>query len=422
MTRRLLASLALAVAGCAPASSKQFAIIDLLVRDPADVAHLDDDELDVFFAIDGGKQASVTFPKPQQLVSPQQELGDVEHTMVLSLTAGQRAVHAIGRANPITIPAFDTVVGSITIEAPLLLAAPNVPEALDDQIPSKRHKTAACDEADGAGWFVGGVDDGDVAVTNAYRFEVADLRGNDAFGLQLSGQVGCDGDDNGGVTVFEPSVNRVTLDAARAAQSVAVADSGGDDSVAIVHAVDSSTVWIASATVVAVIDRATKTVTSTISFPSPAAPTQHLLVLDARHAVRFSADGGAESLTVDGGSFDVSAAPVPASAVAVDPSNATYVSGTDAAQLTLITVSLVGGVPECVSNVPISFHGILPDEMLTLPDGRVVGLAHDASTIDVDITGSAVIAGLHREHMMQTVGGAVILFGGDPGHDVLVAP
>ena len=441
MCARLAAPIVLALCACGPT---QFAVVNVIVREPAGKTRLHDEISTLAVLKDGEKANERSFDPNVTPESKPIDLGAAGASLVVTLSTGAGAPTALGRSDAAVVPPIGkSGEGDVKIDVPMLLARPNVPEALDTGIPSARTGVAACDDGTGVAWVVGGVLN--TALTNAYTFTLDKLKANDAFSftpsvLASTEPIACDGDGNGGVLVYEPGAGKLTFDASGTPKPATFLTSTGAS--AFVRAID-GVVWAASDDVAVLLNPDTRKTIAVGAFSARVGA--HFVALDHNHLVRGNADGidligvdGADLVIVD--TQDVNDFRG-AGFVGADPnSNVMARVNTEDGALFIVRPQVaVGGAGAQIDvrtgERGIDLKGIVPDALLVLPDGRVVGMQHVAGGDSlIDVEGSAPVAA-NREQMALTVGGAVILFGcahdcgttgadgivAGAGHDVLVA-
>ncbi len=416
---RSAAALAAGVLACAAACGPtDFAAVTLAVREPAGQTRRVDSPLtNLSYQLDDERPESVSFKQgdPQSFALP---LGAQERVLAVSFSTGDpENPSALGRAAPVTIPSVNdpAVVQdgapSFSASLPMLLAKPDAAELVDKDIPSERTGTAVCDELSGRGWVVGGTSPGGTPV-NAYTFDEKSLIATTAFGAGFTGTVACDGDEDGHVLVWEPTLNALHVDAAGDDLRVSVFATAPSEADGAYVGVVGDVAWVANGDAAALVDVADGHPLLRRSLGSQV--TSRFMALDATTLLRFFT-GQTEAVRKSGDTLVTLSGPgVDLLAVDSDRPRALLTGGS----LVLPVVSSDSIDFQLLRTIDL--QGTTPDQMLTLDDHRIVLLDTTHGLLLVE--GGAPVAVNNREHMMRTVGGAIVLFGGDKGHDVVVPP
>lgn len=402
--------------GCGP---EVFATVKLQVREPAGKTRRAENINTVADLLEGeeGPPRMRSFEPGEPVVSKPILLGrDEDQTLLATLFLGNpNEPVALGSPAPILIPKIQDPPKDITLNAPLVLAAPNVVELLDDQRPTARQSAALCmDAATGKGWFIGGFEGGQ-GLKNGYAFSPEDLLAKETVLTDLQpGQMACDADAFGRFVLVE---SRCSKDGVAGANGTLSIGAEGQDETAVIPtgcrpsvSVAGANIWVATDRNIAVyaletLENRASVVTIDAVGPMIALAKDKALVLNA----------GASTLLAKLVDDQLTIGPGPD----IDEGIAFARSGEDVFVLT--AGGIVGSVDETQglrdARAVVSAENGVPRGLAMLPDGRAVVL----TDVAVVVEGSAPTPHGGREALGVTVGGAVVLIGGsEAGTDVLV--
>lgn len=404
---------------CGP---EAFATVTLQVREPAGLNRRAEKTNNIVFQLeeDAGEPRAVSFEPDAPFPTKPIVLGQEERVLIAGLSVGNRlAPDALGFANPVTIPAIASPPKQVDIKAPLILAAPNTVELLDDQRPTARNAPAVCmDGATGKGWFIGGFQQGGASLENGYAFSATDLLSKETVLTDLEpGQMACDADPFGRFVLVESrcSEDGVTGPAGRLSvgtdgrdQEEVLQSAGCSPSVSVVG----NSVWVATDRFIAV--HALDTLAPRANAADINATGPMVALAEDKALIVGTPDTASGTLLVTLDAFLVlRAGPRLDDVIAFARFEGTIFA--------LTSTGLVGEVTEAAGftdgRVVAGPDDGVPRALTILPDGRAVVLT-DAVVV---VEGSAPAPHGGRQGLGTTVGGAVVLVGGpDAGTDVLV--
>jgi hypothetical protein len=392
--------------------------IDLLVREPDGQRRLSSDITSLQWTLDDAERASVAFQQGIAVESPAIALGQAPHVVDVLLFVGQKtAPLAVGRADRFTVP-------SSSEEAPsVFFAAPATPELLVDNVPAAREGTAACDNAAGRVLVVGGAN-------NAYQFNVGELTITDVINdFDTVGQsVACDITDESNERLI---AMRGVCDGDGQGTYELVIGLGDDAPTAhdgeacdpFVRVAD-DVVWVAGSTFIHLYDLVTGEFLAVALLDPGLKNVRHALTNDgtliaqglldgarASFAVRRSGDLLGQATAIDVDEFR-----------AADPNGESVYFANGEIRVPIISGNDVTYQRTRIVDLDIDPVGIvvINGDDNDRANDRIVAIDADG---DVQIEGEAAsISTRARESLALTFGDAVLLFGGEQGHDVLVAP
>lgn len=433
MIARVVATLVvgLVVSAAACVDDVSFASVELTVREPQDQERFGSPALTgLQWTIDKKFRASVSFDPSSPAQTLDINLGQTARDLdVLVFVGDKDNPQAIGRARPLTIPALDqrSLEPAPPQEAEVFLAQPYVPELLVANTPDVRIGTAACDSSAGKALVVGGADNayvlgGGLTVTEIVRdyntigrTVACDITDEDNSAVAVRGECSGEGAGDYELTIGLGSGNDTVVPTQEGELCNPFVRVAGD------------VIWVAGASFVTLHERTTGIRIDRAALPLTS-PVRHALVDDGTLIVQGRLATGSQATFIVRriGAAIQDGVPVALDRfLAADPSGPSMffadgsvrvpVIGADdqGAAVVLFTSERAAGLTiDPVHIVVISANDENPRRQ------RVVGL--DATGL-LQIEGEAEIA-TGRESMAVTFGGALLLFGGAQGHDVLVAP
>lgn len=419
----------LTVASCAACLSPEiFATVGVLVREPVQVARLGAADTTLSLSIDG-VPSELVFPAAERLETEPLTLGQGQRIVSLGLSVGQPVV-AAGLSDPLVVPAIDAVEDNVHFDVPLILAAPNVVELLDDQVPSPRSRVTVCADRGpfpaegrpassrpGRVWFFGGTTPSGARALNGYAFSNQTLTGKTTVMTDLlPGDLACDSDGDGRFVLIEGGcTDGVPTGLARIS-------TGNESRDAVVQlglslcsprvSVAGGNIWIAS---VGRVDRFNiedgAVTASGLSMTMDPPLTPRAAMALSADVFLFAEGNNVHVVRVVEGTLQASSTAITAP---VDFARA------PSGEVSLLTggglVLRLDAQGQATAGPLLPLDGMTPQQLEVLPDGRTVVLASEGLVIE----GSPRVD-TERDGLAVTVGGAVLLVGGDAaGTDVVV--
>lgn len=420
------------VAACDPVP---FASVELRVRQPENNAERTHDDachgsegvcLQLSRSLDGGEAERVWFTNDFRGPTAPLPLGDRAHTLDLEVFTGAPTEPALlGRADAVLIPAIDAAGSEIEFTRPVVLATRDRVEALFESAPGAAPVPTVCDDEAGNAWLL------DVT---SYRFTTDALAPVQLPGLPISpGQaLACAAraelpDDADALTEargpvagrFYAFVGDCDGDGGG---SLVAGDNGPDDTFLIsvgngcdaMVALRGDWLWVVQGDVVTVHRPGTLQQIGVGPMFAPATPPTDAVVLSDGSLLVAEPAGGTRRYQWDGASAVSSAADRD-----LDVARFLMIDG---AAFALTTGKVKANLDDAADDAETVQ---LPDvtdilDAAALRDGSLVVLGTEGVAVQGAPAAIPVLSGRDRAALTVTVGGAVLLWGGAGGIDVLV--
>ncbi|MBI1944322.1 MAG: hypothetical protein HYS27_01430 [Deltaproteobacteria bacterium] len=425
----LLASLV--AGGCDP---EPFASVRLRVRQPEnnDTRTLDErchgSEavcLQLSRSLDGAEAERVWFTNDFRGPTAPLPLGSEEHELEVEVFTGAATEpELLGRADPMRIPAIDPEGSDVEITRPVVLATRDRVEPLFESTPGAEANGAACGDEAGNAWFLG-------ATPVAFSTEDLQPRPLAALDVPAGASLSC-----AAMSELPQGVDDA-LDARGAVPGrfyafVGECGTGGgmlhagsdavDDSEAVMLgngcdallAMRGDLLWVVQGDVVTVHDRGTlERLGASAMFTPPSPPRTSAIVLDDGSLLVAEPAGGTTRYSVAGN----------------------VINSANGRNLDVARFVMKGGVAFALTTAKVlvnlddageaSTTALLPDvndilDVGVLRNGTLVVLGGDGVAVEGAPAAVATLSGRNRTALTVTVGGAVLLWGGAGGVDVLV--
>ncbi|OGQ11217.1 MAG: hypothetical protein A2138_02600 [Deltaproteobacteria bacterium RBG_16_71_12] len=424
--------LPLSVGGCDPVP---FASVELRVRQPENNAARARDPschgsepvcLQLSRSLDGGEAERVWFTNDFRGPTAPLPLGDRAHTLELEVFTGAATEPTLlGRADPVDLPAIDAEGRDLEVVRPVVLAMHGRVEALFESAPGAEADPAVCADEAGNAWFFG---------ASSYMFATDELSPTPITGLSTS-----PGQSLACAARAEPPEDATSLQDARGPVAgrfyAFIGDCGGsgggsliagDDSpdrtvvVGVGNGCDASValrddrLWVVQGGVVTVHTPETLEQLGVGPIFDAGSPPIDVVVLDDGSLLAAEAAGGTRRYQLAAGSGVESAADRD-----LDVAHFLLIDGV-AFALTVDKVKVNlddASAPSAAVRLPEVTDML---DAAVLRDGALVVLGAEDVAVQDAQAAVAVLSGRNRTALTVTVGGAVLLWGGAGGIDVLV--